>query len=105
MAVDGWNNISVGEYGWIGRLLLTMDGVAEPLGSYDTLEFQFKPPSGAIRTRTAEFATDGSDGLLERVIADGDIDVPGNWRVRAHIARDTPPASLYSSWHRFKVAP
>lgn len=82
-----WSNIQVDDYGWKGKLTLTQDGSAVDLSSYTTKQFIISDPSGNDTTVTAEFTTDGTDGVLEYTVTDGLIDEAGIWKVRARVAR------------------
>lgn len=92
-----WKTVSIGEYGWLGQLLIADDGVAQDISSYNTLEFIYVRPDATTFTRTASFATNGVNGLLQYLHAEGDIDaVAGMWKVYARIVRISPPAELTS---------
>ena len=48
-----------------------------------TKQFTFKRPSGTTFTKVAVFTTDGSDGQIEYVAVDGDLDAAGTWSLQA----------------------
>lgn len=79
-----------------------LDGT-EPmdLRSVTKKELHFKPPTGAKKTKTAIFSTDGSDGLIEYVTVLGDLSEVGNWQVQAYIELGT--AKLHSNLVTFTV--
>ena len=45
----------------------------------------FKKADGTVVTHTAEFDTDGSDGVITYTIQDGDVDMSGTWFIQVHI--------------------
>lgn len=96
-----WDDITAGDFGWDARLLVRQDGVALDISSYTTRQYLLRDPSGNEATVTAAFATDGTDGLLSYTVADGDIDEPGRWTVRARISKSG--ALLTSGEHVFWV--
>lgn len=51
-----------------------------------TLQITFKKPDKKTVTKTAAFSTDGSDGYLQYVVVDGDIDMVGIWNLQAYVA-------------------
>lgn len=103
MATPRWQNFSVGEYGMVGQLTLTQDGEAQDISTFTALEFVLKHlDTGNSKTVVAQFATDGTDGVLEYVFEPGDIDAAGRWEVYATLAKDG--SFLMTAPHRFSVA-
>jgi len=83
-----WQNIQVDDYGWVGKLTVKQDGSAVDISSYTTKQFLFESPSGVDADPvTADFDSDGTDGILKYTIADGDIDEAGVWKVSARISK------------------
>lgn len=82
-----WTKINVSDFGWVGKLRVVQDAVAVDISGYTTLSYIFCAPSGRKRTRTAQFGTDGTDGVLTYTVANGDIDEVGDWQVQARIAK------------------
>jgi hypothetical protein len=56
-------------------------------------EIIFKKPSGGLLVATATFTTDGSDGVIQYIITEGDIDEPGDWYIQGKV--DTSPILVY----------
>lgn len=54
------------------------------LSSLVAATFTFERPSGSTFDRTATLYTDGTDGKLQYLTVDGDLDVAGRWRVQAN---------------------
>lgn len=50
-----------------------------------TLNLIFKKPGGTVVTKSASFTTDGTDGQIEYITVDGDLDEVGNWQIQAYI--------------------
>lgn len=96
-----WDNITLGDYGFEGRLTLTQDGTAQDISSYTTRQFLFVSPAGTSVTKTATFLTDGADGILKYIFQDGDISDAGVWTVSAQISKTG--VRLTSSHHIFHV--
>lgn len=97
--------IIAGDYGQ--TIVLTVKDVdtaaAADISAYsDSVEVELKDPYGTVTTKTAAFSTDGSDGLVEYALADGDIDAGGTWRIRAKVTK-TGQAVLTSQWVEFDV--
>lgn len=97
-----WENIQVDDFGWVGKLTLKQDGSARDVSTYTTKQFIFRDPDGTATTKTADFDTDGSDGILKYTTVDGDIDAAGNWKVAARIKKAN--VELTSEDHGFPVA-
>ena len=84
------DHIVKGSYGQTIQITIQEDGVALDVSGYTTTkQIIFKAPSGKIVTKTATFATDGTDGVVECTLADGDIDEEGEWKVQASIVSGT----------------
>ena len=97
-----WVGIHAGDYGFIGRLTIEQDGVAQNISTYTTRQFILQAPSGAIKTVDAVFDIDGADGVLKYTFLAGDIDEAGPWGVQARIAKSG--VELTSSTLNFQVA-
>ena len=97
-----WKDIHVDDYGWIGKLTLQQDGAAVDISSYTTKQFVLRDPDGTAATKTADFDSDGTDGVLKYTVATGDIDAAGNWKVAARIKKAN--VELTSEGHGFNVA-
>ena len=58
------------------------DGSAVDISSATTKQIVFESPSGTSTTQTASFTTDGTNGQIEYVTTDGDVNEEGEWRVQ-----------------------
>lgn len=69
------------------RILITIkEGNAEvDISSATIMEFIFKKKDGTILTVDADFETDGTDGVLEYITVEGDINQVGKWSVQPYI--------------------
>lgn len=97
-------NIISGDYGQVIQLTVldTDTGAAGDVSGYTTSQSMvFKDPDGNEETKVAAFVTDGSDGLVDYTLVDGDIDERGNWNVRVILT--SAVAVLTSTWLEFLV--
>ena len=80
-----------------------ISGTATPfnLSSATDLELIFNSPSGVVKTKTASFVTDGSDGKIKYITVDGDLDEVGLWRLQARVV--LPLGSWSTDIGTFKV--
>ena len=46
----------------------------------------FKRPDGTTFEKVAVFTNTGTDGKIEYVSVDGDLDIAGRWRLQAYVA-------------------
>jgi hypothetical protein len=98
-----WDNITLGDYGFVGKLTLVQDDTAQNISTYTTRQFILTPPDQVEQTVAATFDSDGSDGVLKYTFEDGDIDQAGAWSVRARISKTG--GRLTSEEHQFYVSP
>ena len=96
-----WEYITSGDYGFVGKLTIVQDNVAQDISSYTTRQYILTSPHGIASTVTAAFDTDGTDGVLSYTFQDGDIDDDGDWRVRARISKSG--VQLTSEEYTFEV--
>tara|TARA_Y100000296_G_C5157726_1_gene250087 strand:+ start:1040 stop:1366 length:327 start_codon:yes stop_codon:yes gene_type:complete len=50
-----------------------------------TKQFTFKRPDGTTFNKTAVFTTDGTDGDIQYLSVDGDLNVSGTWHLQAYV--------------------
>jgi hypothetical protein len=60
-----------------------------------------KSPSGNAKTKTASFTSDGTDGKIQYITVEGDLDEIGTWRLQSKIT--FPTASWSTEIGTFKV--
>lgn len=96
-----YTDIHVDDYGWVATVTIQQDGTALDISAFTTLQLGFVNPSGAVTLKTAEFDSDGTDGVLTYTVEDGLIDTVGGWKVFGRIASDT--AEITTESHAFVV--
>ena len=80
--------IHVGDIGTIFRLTIK-DPSGEPIdvSTATTKYIYFLKPDGSKVAKTAEFYTDGEDGIIQYTSIEDDIDTPGNWGVQGWVEK------------------
>ena len=91
------------DIGTVFQLELQEDGVAVDVSAATDITFYFGAPSGATKTKTGQFVTDGSDGLVKYATIADDLDEVGPWQVQAKITM--PAWEGHSSIVQFAVYP
>jgi hypothetical protein len=66
-----------------------------------TKQFTFKRPDGTTFDRTAVFTAAGSDGNIQYLSVDGDLNVAGTWHLQAYVA--TPAGNWNTGVGHFRV--
>ena len=66
-----------------------------------SMKFTFKRPDGTTFDRTPVFTTDGSDGNIQYLSVDGDLNEPGRWHLQAYVP--TSAGSWRTSAGSFRV--
>lgn len=61
----------------------------------------FKKPSGSTVTTSANFSTDGTDGIVTYTAASGLFDEVGSWKIQAEVV--APNGKWKSTYESFKV--
>jgi len=96
-------DVHLNDVGTVFRLTVLDDGAAVDLSEATTKQILFKKPSGLLLTKSAEYYTDGLDGIIDYTSASGDLSELGEWQMQAYIVTNT------SSWHgtveEFRVFP
>lgn len=94
--------IYVGDVGTVFRVTITENDVALDISSASVTQFKFQSPGGTTKTVDAEFYTDGTDGILQYAVVDGDLDEEGTWILQVYL--ETPsPWEGHSTQYKFKV--
>jgi hypothetical protein len=82
MAAD----IHSGDIGVVFKLTVhDQDGLILSLIGATVMQIIFKAPDGALKTMTAVFSTDGSDGNMQYATLGGDLHIDGNWKHQGYI--------------------
>jgi hypothetical protein len=81
--------------------IVDCNGGAIDISGADLKQIIFKLPSGSSLTKTADFFTDGKDGLIKYIIADGDLNEVGVHKIQGIV---TVGAYIWhSNFESFKV--
>ena len=96
------NEIRVGDIGTQFKVTIK-DGtsVVDISSATSTKQIILKKPDGTKLTKAATFLSDGTDGIMYYSTVDGDLDVPGVWKLQGKVVITGGPFStdIYS----FKV--
>ena len=95
------NEIHVDDIGTSFQMTLNECDVPVDIQAATVKEIIFKKPDKTVVTQTAEFLTDGSDGIIYYKSVSGDLDTKGTWYIQARV---TMPSGTWSSdTSKFKV--
>lgn len=73
-----------------------------PIQTASVKQIIFKAPSGATKTTTAVFKTDGSDGVIQYTTIADDLDEEGAWELQGYVV--TPTFTNHTSIDTFIVS-
>ena len=95
------NEIHIGDIGTSFEMILKeCDSIVDLTGAV-TKEIIFRKPDKSIVTKTAEFKTNGTDGVIQYITILDDLDLKGTWNIQARV---TLPTGIWSSdISKFKV--
>lgn len=102
-------NLQAGDYGITIQSRLVAPNVdtgvleAKDVSTATTIKLLLVDPDGDVRTLDADFTTDGTDGYVEYVTVDGDLDVPGHYQYQFRLTIAGKPHT--SSAGHFQVDP
>jgi hypothetical protein len=100
------NRITAGDYGYelVLTYLDTDTNAAADLSGYTTAQqIHIRAPDRSVRPKSGSFVTDGTDGEVSIIVADGDI--PGSWagrRCAFRIQVTSGTSQLSSDWEEFE---
>ena len=94
--------IHVGDVGTSFRAVIKdeNDEIVDVSGA-TTKTITFKKPDGTLLVKDAELYTDGTDGIIEYISEENDLDDCGNWRLQGRVVFAS--GHWKSSIHDFKV--
>jgi len=95
------NEIHVGDTGTSIRITIKDDNEIVDISGASLLQVIFAKPDGTRNEVNGSLYTDGTDGIIEYILADGDIDQPGMYKIQAYV--EISGGSYYSSIGSFKV--
>ena len=93
--------IHYNDIGTIFRITLVDCGEPVDISLASIKTILFSDPDGDVVAQTAEFTTDGSDGKIEYVTVDEDLNSIGTWKIQGKVV--TPSGSWSSDIGKFKV--
>lgn len=100
------SDIHLSDIGTLFQLTLLNNGAALDVSTASKKQIWFQKPNGVVLTKSATFATDGTNGVLQYTAVADDLDVAGDWQMQAYVEFGTPATS---GWHseivRFTVSP
>ncbi len=103
-------DIHVGDIGTMFRL--TIRDQDENIVSLDdtfVVVVVFQKPDESTIDRPAVYINDGSDGLVQYITVDGDLDQFGHWKLQAVVTKTNVSDEILQLWHsdevKFKVKP
>lgn len=99
------NEIHVGDIGTVFRTTIKSGGSAVDVSGATTKQMLFQKPgaAGTILTKSAVFTTDGTDGVVEYVTVEDDLDTAGIWLRQVYIV--LPSGEWHTNVDRFEVYP
>ena len=87
-----------GTYLWV---TVSNSGIPVDLSAATTKEIFLCRPDNSVMVKTADFKTDGTDGILQYVSLATDFDQVGTWELQGHVAVDS--GEWKSSVEEFEV--
>jgi hypothetical protein len=82
--------IHVGDIGLTFRVTIKdQDSNVVNLSETLTKQIILNKPNGEILTKNATFYTDGTDGIIEYVTVEGDLDTQGIWKIQGYVVFET----------------
>lgn len=77
------------------------DSVVIDISLASTKQILLKKPSGTTLTKTANFVTDGTDGLIYYSVESGDLSEVGTWKIQGIVT--IGGNTWHSSFESFRV--
>ena len=78
--------VHVGDIGTIFRATMYDGSTVLDISGASTLQLIFAKPDGTTLTKTAVLTNDGTDGIMEYITVDGDLDTKGDWKIQGYVA-------------------
>lgn len=95
------NEIHVNDFGTVFTVTVKDGSSAIDLSTATTKQIWFEKQDKSVLKKDATFVTDGTDGQIRYVIADGDLDTAGKWRIQAYYVNGA--GEWHSDTASFKV--
>jgi hypothetical protein len=99
-----FTDIVNGDFGQVAQLTFVdtdTDAAADISGYATTIQMIWVDPSGNETAKTATFATDGTDGVIQYTVESTLLDEAGTWHVFGRVAGAS--SRLTTVRHRFQV--
>ncbi len=96
------NEIHFGDIGTVFKVTIKDDSTVVDISTASTKQIVLKKPSGEKLTKTANFLTDGSDGIITYTTISGDLDEAGMWKIQGYIVL-SGGNTFYTDINAFKV--
>ena len=93
--------IHVGDIGTAFEITLKDCDVVVDVSTATVKQIIFKKPDKTVITKTADFKTDGTDGIIHYLTILDDLDLKGTWYVQAKVT--LPTGTWSSDTSKFKV--
>lgn len=77
------------------------NGAVVDISTASNLYMVLKKPDQTTETKTAGFYSDGTDGKMSYVVASGDLDQAGNYKIQGKVEINS--STFYSNISTFKV--
>lgn len=97
--------VHVGDIGVVFTATVKDGGAVVDVSGMSGASMVFNGPGSAVKTKTAAFTTDGTDGKVDYTTVSGDLDVPGRWTVQVVINYTGPTRTFHSDLYVFDVGP
>ena len=96
------DEIHLNDVGTVFKITIKdQDGSVVDVSSASVKQIWLGKPKGGKLTKTAEFDTDGTDGVIKYTSISGDLNVTGTWEIQAHVT--TPAGTWHSTIDTFEV--
>lgn len=95
------DQIHVGDIGTGFIVTIENDGASVDISGATTKQLIFLPPDNTEVVQIADFFTDGTDGILQYVTVEGDLNQSGSWRLQGFVV--LPDGEWHTDVYVFKV--
>ena len=82
MAAD---EIHVGDIGTVFSVTVKDGTTVVDISNASTKQILLQDPDGTTQTKTAEYETDGTDGVIKYTTVSGDLTLAGTWKIQAKV--------------------
>ena len=83
------SEVHLNDIGTIFEVTLKDGGTIVDVSGATTKEIIFRSPAGVVKTNTASFKTDGTDGVIQYTTIADDLDEEGRWGIQGRIVLST----------------